>query len=55
MAGNSTTKVALTIVAIVAVAFGVYQAAAVFAPLTLALFIIAIVWPLQRRTPMRGT
>jgi AI-2 transport protein TqsA len=49
MPGNSTTKVALAIVAIVAVAFALYQAAAVFAPLTLALFIIAIVWPLQRR------
>jgi AI-2 transport protein TqsA len=42
-------KVSLAIVASVAVAFAVYQAASVLAPLTLALFVIAIVWPLQER------
>jgi predicted PurR-regulated permease PerM len=48
MAASSTTKVALAIMAAVAVAFAAYQAASVFAPLVLALFIIAIVWPLQQ-------
>jgi AI-2 transport protein TqsA len=41
-------KVALAIVAAVAVAFAAYQAASVFAPLVLALFIIGITWPMQR-------
>src|SRR5580693_8604899 len=41
-------KVALAIVAAVAVAFAAYQAASVFAPLVLALFIIGVTWPLQR-------
>jgi len=48
MAASSTTKAALAIMAAVAVAFAAYQAASVFAPLVLALFIIAIVWPLQQ-------
>lgn len=55
-AANSGTKVALTILAAVAVSFAAYQASSVFAPLVLALFIIAIVWPLQEwlqsRLPM---
>jgi AI-2 transport protein TqsA len=46
-AANSGTKVALAILAAVAVSFAAYQASSVFAPLVLALFIIAIVWPLQ--------
>ena len=41
-------KVGLAIVAAVAVAFAAYQAASVFAPLMLALFIIGVTWPLQR-------
>src|ERR1700749_259014 len=41
-------KAALSIVAAVAVAFAAYETASVFGPLILALFIIAIVWPLQR-------
>jgi AI-2 transport protein TqsA len=41
-------KVGLAIVAAVAVAFAAYQAASVFAPLVLALFIIGVTWPLQR-------
>ena len=49
MAAGSGTKVALAIVAAVIVAVAAYQAASVFAPLVLALFIIAIVWPLQQR------
>jgi AI-2 transport protein TqsA len=55
-AANSGTKVGLTILAAVAVSFAAYQASSVFAPLVLALFIIAIVWPLQKwlqsRMPM---
>jgi predicted PurR-regulated permease PerM len=49
MPTSSATKAALAIVATVVVAFGAYEATTVFAPLMLALFIIAIVWPLQRR------
>jgi AI-2 transport protein TqsA len=56
MAAGSGTKVALAILAAVAVSFAAYQASSVFAPLVLALFIIAIVWPLQEwlqaRMPM---
>ncbi len=48
MAAGAETKVALAIVAVVVAAFAAYEAATVFAPLVLALFIIAIVWPLQR-------
>jgi AI-2 transport protein TqsA len=48
MAASLEAKVALAIVAAVAVAFAAYQAASVFAPLVLALFIIGITWPLQR-------
>jgi AI-2 transport protein TqsA len=49
MAVGGRAKVPLVIVAAVAVSFAAYEAASVFAPLALALFIIAIVWPLQRR------
>ena len=45
----SRMKTTLTIVAAVAVSFAAYQAASVFAPLVLALFIMAIIWPLQHR------
>jgi AI-2 transport protein TqsA len=48
MAADSGTKVALAIIAAVVVSAAAYQAASVFAPLVLALFIIAIAWPLQR-------
>jgi AI-2 transport protein TqsA len=48
MPASIEVKVALAIGAAVAVAFAAYQAASVFAPLVLALFIIAITWPLQR-------
>ena len=47
MAASLEAKVALAIVAAVAVAFAAYQAASVFAPLVLALFIIGITWPLR--------
>jgi AI-2 transport protein TqsA len=49
MATSIEPKIALAIVAAVAVSFAAYQSASVFAPLVLALFIIAIVWPLQQR------
>jgi AI-2 transport protein TqsA len=49
MATSFEPKTALAIVAAVAVSFAAYLAANVFAPLVLALFIIAIVWPLQQR------
>jgi AI-2 transport protein TqsA len=50
---SGAVKVALTIVAAVAVAFAAYQAASVFAPLVLALFIIGITWPMQRWLQLR--
>jgi AI-2 transport protein TqsA len=49
MAVSLEPKIALAIVAAVAVSFAAYHTASVFAPLVLALFIIAIVWPLQQR------
>ena len=49
MAAGLELKTTLTIVAAVAVSFAAYQAASVFAPLILALFIMAIIWPLQHR------
>jgi AI-2 transport protein TqsA len=42
-------KIAAWIIAVVLLAAAARQASAVFAPLALALFIIAIVWPLQSR------
>jgi AI-2 transport protein TqsA len=53
MAVGEGAKVPLVIVAAIAVSFAAYEAASVFAPLALALFIIAIVWPLQRRLQSR--
>jgi AI-2 transport protein TqsA len=53
MAAGTETKVALAIVGAVTAAFAAYEAATVFAPLVLALFIIAIVWPLQRWLQVR--
>jgi AI-2 transport protein TqsA len=47
MTAGSGPKAALTILAVVAVSFAAYQTASVFAPLVLALFIIAVAWPLQ--------
>jgi AI-2 transport protein TqsA len=47
MARDSALDVSVGIIAAVVVSFAAYQAADVFAPLALALFIIAIVWPLQ--------
>jgi predicted PurR-regulated permease PerM len=50
---GSASRVALSIIAAVLIAAAAAQASKVFAPLALALFIIAIVWPLQRRLQAR--
>jgi predicted PurR-regulated permease PerM len=42
-------RLSVGIIASVAIAIAAYQAANVFAPLALAIFVIAIVWPLQSR------
>jgi predicted PurR-regulated permease PerM len=47
MARDSALGVPVGIIAAVVVSFAAYQASEVFAPLALALFIIAIVWPLH--------
>ena len=53
MAASVEVKVSVAIVAAVAVAFALYQAASVFAPLAAALFAIGVVWPLQQRLQLR--
>jgi AI-2 transport protein TqsA len=53
MVAGSASKVALGIIAAVLVAAAAAQASKVIAPLALAIFIIAIVWPLQRRLQAR--
>ena len=47
MARDLALDVSVGIIAAVIVSFAAYQASEVFAPLALALFIIAIVWPLH--------
>ena len=47
MARDSALDVSVGIIAAVVVSAAAYQASTVFAPLALALFIIAIMWPLQ--------
>jgi AI-2 transport protein TqsA len=53
MATGRALRIMSGIVAAVLVAAAVQQASTVFAPLALALFIIAIVWPLQHRLQSR--
>jgi AI-2 transport protein TqsA len=53
MATGRALKIMIGIVAAVLVAAAVQQARTVFAPLALAFFIIAIVWPLQHRLQSR--
>jgi AI-2 transport protein TqsA len=53
MAAGVELRIMVTILAAVAIAFAAYQAASVFAPLVLALFIIAIVWPMHDRLQSR--
>jgi AI-2 transport protein TqsA len=47
MASGSMKRFTLILVAAAIVSFAAYQAKAVFAPLTLGLFLIAILWPVQ--------
>jgi predicted PurR-regulated permease PerM len=47
MTRDSVLKTSLVLIAAIAVSAAAYQANSVLAPLTLALFIIALVWPLQ--------
>ena len=47
MARNSALNVSVGVIAAVMICFAAFQASQVFAPLALALFIIALVWPLQ--------
>jgi AI-2 transport protein TqsA len=54
MTGGSTLSVTVALIAAVAVSFAAYQADGVLAPLTLGLFIIALVWPLQHRLQKRA-
>jgi AI-2 transport protein TqsA len=49
MGGSRDMNIAVGIIAVILLAAAARQAGAVFAPLALALFIIAIVWPLQNR------
>ena len=55
MAREAIVKTWVALVAAAAISIAAYSADVVFAPLTLGLFIIALVWPLQawltRRTP----
>jgi AI-2 transport protein TqsA len=53
MAAGVEVKVSVAIMAAVAVAFALYEAASVFAPLAVALFAIGVVWPLQQRLQLR--
>jgi predicted PurR-regulated permease PerM len=48
MPADRTLKILVGIIAAILITGAAYQASSVLAPLTLALFIIAIVWPLQR-------
>ena len=41
------SRTSLALLAVIGVSVAAYQADVVFAPLTLGLFIIALVWPLQ--------
>src|ERR1700687_4049643 len=47
MTTDRTLKVLVGVITAILVTFAEYQASGVLAPLTLALFIIAIVWPIQ--------
>jgi predicted PurR-regulated permease PerM len=53
MAREATVKIWVALVAAAAISLAAYSADVVFAPLTLGLFIIALVWPLQARLQSR--
>ena len=48
IASELDLKTSVALIAAVAIAAAAYQASAVFAPLALAFFIIALVWPMRR-------
>jgi len=47
MAGNGSIRASLVICTIILLSAAAYLASSVFAPLAFAVFILAIVWPLQ--------
>jgi AI-2 transport protein TqsA len=47
MTGNGPIRVSLVVCAVILACAALYFTSAVFAPLAFALFILAIVWPLQ--------
>ena len=49
MASNGSIRASLIICTIILLLAAAYLASSVFAPLTFAWFILAIVWPLQKR------
>ncbi len=53
MTADSGIRTALIVLAVIAVVAATWIAAAVFAPVAFALFVIAIVWPLQSRLQSR--
>jgi predicted PurR-regulated permease PerM len=53
MTADGTPRISTGIVATVLLLVAVYYGSSVLAPLALALFIIAIVWPLQQRLQSR--
>jgi AI-2 transport protein TqsA len=53
MTSDPTLKIAVALIAAIAGSAAAYEAGVVFAPLTLGLFIIALVWPLQERLQQR--
>jgi predicted PurR-regulated permease PerM len=53
MTSNGSIRVSLVICAIILLSAALYFASSVFAPLAFALFILAIVWPLQHALERR--
>jgi len=47
MTGEASSRAAATLIAAIVILAAVYYASSVFAPVAFAIFIIAIVWPLQ--------
>ena len=48
MTSDALTRMSLALLAAIGLTVAAYQADVMFAPLALAVFIIALVWPLQR-------
>jgi predicted PurR-regulated permease PerM len=53
MAADAEVRISTATIAVVAIAFAAYEAASVFAPLAIALFVIGTVWPLQHWLQVR--